>query len=59
VPVCSPTLQSYRIGRLVTKNANGFVVMPWKTSLLWGLIMLGLFIVQIIANLKSHPKMSE
>jgi hypothetical protein len=36
----------------------GFVVMPWKTSLVWGLIMLGLFIVQIVANLKSHPKMS-
>jgi hypothetical protein len=34
----------------------GFVVMPWKTSLVWGLIMLGLFIVQIIANLKSHHK---
>jgi hypothetical protein len=33
----------------------GFVVMPWKTSLVWGLIMLGLFIIQIIANLKSHP----
>jgi hypothetical protein len=37
----------------------GFVVMPWKTSLVWGLIMLGLFIIQIIANLKSHPKTSE
>jgi hypothetical protein len=36
----------------------GFVVMPWKTSLVWGLIMLGLFIIQIIANLRSHPKMS-
>jgi hypothetical protein len=36
----------------------GFVVMPWKTSLVCGLIMLGLFIVQIIANLRSHPKMS-
>ena len=36
----------------------GFVVMPWKTSVVWGLIMLGLLIVQIIANLKSHPKMS-
>jgi hypothetical protein len=36
----------------------GFVVMPWKTSLTWGLIMLGLFIIQIIANLRSHPKMS-
>lgn len=37
----------------------GFVVMPWQTSLVWGLIMLGLFIVQIIANLRSHPKMTE
>ena len=36
----------------------GFVVMPWKTHLPWGLVMLGLFIIQIIANLKSHPKMS-
>jgi len=36
----------------------GFVVMPWKTSLVWGLIMLGLFIIQIIVNLRSHPKMS-
>jgi hypothetical protein len=34
----------------------GFVVMPWKTSLVWGLVMLGLFIIQIIANLRSHPK---
>ena len=37
----------------------GFVVMPWKTSFVWGLIMLGLSIVQIIANLRSHPKMTE
>ena len=36
----------------------GFVVMPWKTSLTWGLIMLGLFIIQIIVNLRSHPKIS-
>ena len=36
----------------------GFVAMPWKTSLVWGLIMLGLFMVQIVANLRSHPKMS-
>ena len=33
----------------------GFVVMPWKTSLEWGFIMLGLFIIQIIANLRTHP----
>jgi len=37
----------------------GFVVMPWKTSLVWGLIMLGLFIIQIITNLRSHPKMDR
>jgi len=37
----------------------GFVVMPWKISLVWGLIMLGLFIIQITANLKSHPKMGK
>jgi hypothetical protein len=36
----------------------GFVVMPWKTSLAWGITMLGLFIIQIIVNLKSHPTMS-
>jgi hypothetical protein len=36
----------------------GFVVMPWKTSLVWGLIMLGLFVIQIFTNLRSHPKMS-
>jgi hypothetical protein len=34
----------------------GFVVMPWKTSLIWGIVMLGLFVVQIILNLRSHPK---
>ncbi|MDD5082045.1 MAG: hypothetical protein PHU08_01600 [Dehalococcoidales bacterium] len=37
----------------------GFVVMSWKTSLVWGLIMLGLFIIQIIANLWSHPKINK
>ena len=36
----------------------GFVVMPWKTSLIWGVIMLCLFIIQIILNLRSHPKLS-
>jgi len=36
----------------------GFVVMPWITSLAWGLIMLGLFIIQIIANLRTHPNIS-
>ena len=36
----------------------GFVVMPWKTYLSWGLVMLSLFIIQIITNLRSHPKIS-
>ena len=36
----------------------GFVVMPWKTHLSWGFVMLGLFVIQIITNLRSHPKMS-
>jgi hypothetical protein len=36
----------------------GFVVMPWKTSLVWGLIMLGLFIIQIIVNIRTHPPIS-
>ncbi len=34
----------------------GFVVMPWKLHLSWGLIMASLFIIQIALNLWSHPK---
>jgi len=34
----------------------GFVVMPWKTSFVWGAIMLSLCIIQIVLNLRSHPK---
>ncbi|MBN2074876.1 MAG: hypothetical protein JW762_04930 [Dehalococcoidales bacterium] len=34
----------------------GFVVMPWKSHLSWGILMLVLFIIQIIANIRSHPK---
>ena len=34
----------------------GFVIMPWKTSLVWGIIMLILFVIQIITNIISHPK---
>ena len=37
----------------------GFVVMPWKTNMTWGFIMLGLFIIQIVTNLRSHPKMNS
>jgi hypothetical protein len=35
----------------------GFVVMVWKyDSLMRGMILLGLFVVQIIANLVTHPR---
>lgn len=34
----------------------GFVVMPWKTHLLWGIVMLCLFAVQLVTNLLSHPR---
>jgi hypothetical protein len=35
----------------------GFVVMVWKyDSLLRGVILLGLFVVQILANLGTHPR---
>ena len=37
----------------------GFVVMVWKTSLPRGLIILGLFIIQIIANICTHPRKSQ
>jgi len=37
----------------------GFVVMVWKyDSMIRGMIMLGLFAIQIIANLVSHPRVS-
>ena len=34
----------------------GFVVMPWKVQLSWGIPMLILFLVQMITNIRSHPK---
>lgn len=35
----------------------GFVVMVWKyDSMLRGVILLGLFVVQILANLATHPR---
>jgi hypothetical protein len=34
----------------------GFVVMPWKTNLAWGIPMLVLFVIQVLANITSHPK---
>jgi hypothetical protein len=37
----------------------GFIVMPWKSSLAWGITMLCLFIIQIITNLRSHPKLGR
>jgi hypothetical protein len=35
----------------------GFVVMVWRYySLIGGIIMLGLFVVQIVANIVTHPR---
>ncbi|MBN2238154.1 MAG: hypothetical protein JW712_00130 [Dehalococcoidales bacterium] len=34
----------------------GFVVMPWKTHLTWGIVMLVLFVIQLVTNIRSHPK---
>jgi len=35
----------------------GFVVMTWKYySVIGGIILLGLFVVQIIANIVTHPR---
>lgn len=34
----------------------GFIVMPWRTSLTQGLIMLALFVVQLAANLLTHDR---
>lgn len=35
----------------------GFLVMVWKyDSVIRGILMLGLFIIQIIANILSHPR---
>ncbi len=37
----------------------GFVVMPWRDSLPWGLVMVGLFVIQIVLNLLSHPRLKD
>ena len=35
----------------------GFIVMVWKyDAVIRGVIMLGLFVIQLIANLASHPR---
>jgi len=42
---------------LYTSMNYGFVVMVWKyDSLLRGIILLGLFIIQLITNIMSHPR---
>ena len=33
----------------------GFIVMPWKTSLAAGVVMICLFVIQLVANLRTHP----
>jgi hypothetical protein len=37
----------------------GFVVMAWKNSVYQGSVILGLFIIQLVANLASHVKKEQ
>jgi uncharacterized membrane protein len=37
----------------------GFIVMSWKNSVVQGRIMLGLFTIQLFANIISHTKKSS
>ncbi len=37
----------------------GFIIMPWKSSVSWGIVMLILFIIQMAANLSSHPRTAK
>ena len=34
----------------------GFVVMVWKSSLIGGVVMLALAIIQIVVNISTHPR---
>ena len=34
----------------------GFVIMVWKTSLMGGIVMLALAIIQIVVNMSTHRK---
>lgn len=37
----------------------GFIIMTWKTSTVQGGIMLGLFVLQLTANILSHTKRKD
>ena len=37
----------------------GFVVMPWKENLVWGIIMAVIFVVQIVENLTGHGEKTD
>lgn len=43
---------------LYFSSTYGFVVMPWRVSLPQGIIMLVLFVVQLLANILTHPRKS-
>ena len=34
----------------------GFIIMPWKSNISWGIIITFLFLVQFTLNIISHPK---
>ena len=37
----------------------GFIVMPWDVHLSWGIVMLVLFVIQIVLNIRSHKNQSS
>ena len=37
----------------------GFMVMSWKIHVVWGILLLGLFILQIVTNAKSHSPLKN
>lgn len=41
---------------LYLSSTYGFVVMVWKESVSGGILMLALFVVQILANVLTHPR---
>ena len=43
---------------LYVSSSYGFVVMPWRVSLPQGIIMAVLFVVQVLANILTHPRPS-
>ncbi len=44
---------------LYVASTYGFVAMPWHASLAQGIVMVTLFVVQIVANVLTHPRATK